>query len=71
MIYSIDFETRSNIDLADQGLDIYANDPSTEVLCIAYGSNENNVRVIDSVFTQNFPLLDHVRNGGKIGRAHV
>ena len=66
MIYSIDFETRSHIDLADQGLDIYANDPTTEVLCIAYGSNPNNVRVIDSVFTQNFPLLDHVRNGGKI-----
>jgi DNA polymerase len=64
--YSIDFETRSYIDLVDQGLDIYANDPTTEVLCIAYGSNPNNVRVIDSVFTQNFPLLDHVRNGGKI-----
>ena len=66
MIYSIDFETRSAIDLVDRGLDVYANDPSTEVLCIAYGSNPNNVRVIDSVFTQNFPLLDHVRNGGKI-----
>jgi DNA polymerase len=66
MIYSIDFETRSKIDLSDRGLDIYANDPSTEVLCIAYGSNENNVRVIDGIFTQNFPLLDHVRNGGKI-----
>jgi len=66
MIYSIDFETRSHIDLTEQGLDIYTNDPTTEVLCIAYGSNLNNVRVIDSVFTQNFPLLDHVRNGGKI-----
>jgi DNA polymerase len=66
LIYSCDFETRSHIDLLDQGLDIYANDPTTEVLCIAYGSNPNNVRVIDSVFTQNFPLLDHVRNGGKI-----
>ena len=66
MIYSNDFETLSAIDLVDQGLDIYANDDTTEVLCIAYGSNTNNVRVIDSVFTQNFPLLDHVRNGGKI-----
>jgi DNA polymerase len=66
MIYSIDFETRSLVDLPKVGLDIYANDPSTEVLCIAYGSSPNNVRVIDSVFTQNFPLLDHVRNGGKI-----
>jgi DNA polymerase len=66
MIYSIDFETRSMANLPDVGLDIYANDESTEVLCIAYGSNPNNIRVIDSVFTQNFPLLDHVRNGGKI-----
>ena len=66
MIYSIDFETRSFANLPDVGLDKYANCLSTEVLCIAYGSNPNNVRVIDSVFTQNFPLLDHVRNGGKI-----
>ena len=66
MIYSIDFETRSFIDLVEHGLDIYANDESTDILCIAYGSDTNNVRVIDSVFTQNFPLLDHVRNGGKI-----
>jgi DNA polymerase len=66
MIYSIDFETRSIIDLVDQGLDIYANDPTTEVLCIAYGAYPDKIRVIDSVFTQNFPLLDHVRNGGKI-----
>ena len=66
MIYSIDFETRSFIDLVEHGLDIYANDESTDILCIAYGSDTNNVCVIDSVFTQNFPLLDHVRNGGKI-----
>ena len=66
MIYSIDFETRSAIDLTEQGLDIYANDESTEVLCIAYGAYPDKIRVIDSVFTQNFPLLDHVRNGGKI-----
>ena len=66
MVFSIDFETRSAIDLTDRGLDIYANDSSTDILCIAYGSNPNNIRIIDSVFTQNFPLLDHVRNGGKI-----
>ena len=45
MIYSIDFETRSTIDLTEQGLDIYANDPSTEVLCIAFGTNPNNVEI--------------------------
>jgi DNA polymerase len=66
MIYSIDFETRSRISLPDRGLDIYANDDTTEVLCIAYGVYPDKIRVIDSVFTQNFPLLDHVANGGKI-----
>jgi DNA polymerase len=67
MIYSIDFETRSHIDLAEQGLDIYANDPTTEVLCIAYGQTPDNVVVRDPLtkYTLN-PLLDWVRNGGKI-----
>ena len=67
MIYSIDFETRSAIDLAEQGLDIYANDPTTEVLCIAYGIYPDKIRLVDSgIIDKNFPLLDHVRNGGKI-----
>ena len=67
MIYSIDFETRSHIDLTDRGLDIYANDPTTEVLCIAYGIYPDKVRLVDSsIIDKNFPLLDHVRNGGKI-----
>ena len=65
MIYSIDFETRSTIDLADQGLDIYANDPTTEVLCIAVGTEPHNVVVLPPTY-QNNPVLEHVRNGGKI-----
>jgi hypothetical protein len=43
MIYSIDFETRSKANLPDVGLDIYANDPTTEVLCIAFGTNPTDV----------------------------
>jgi DNA polymerase len=67
MIYSIDFETRSMAPLKDVGLDIYANDPSTEVLCIAYGIYPDRIRLVDSsIIDKNFPLLDHVRNGGKI-----
>jgi DNA polymerase len=72
MIYSIDFETRSFIDLVEHGLDIYANDPSTEVLCIAFGTQPNNVEVC----AENQPdpikdkglwfLLNHVAEGGKI-----
>jgi len=78
MIYSIDFETRSHIDLADQGLDIYANDSATEVLCIAFGTQPDNVVVKPPYNAQDlkpFPLepqielghlLDHVASGGKI-----
>jgi len=67
MIYSIDFETRSAIDLADQGLDIYANDPTTEVLCIAFGTDINNVCVAtaDALYPEE-DFLQHVADGGKI-----
>ena len=70
MIYSIDFETRSTIDLADQGLDIYANDSSTEVLCIAFGTSPDNVQVATTAPgkhpTLSNSLLVHVASGGKI-----
>lgn len=70
MIYSIDFETRSHANLPDVGLDIYANDPTTEVLCIAYGVRPENVKVhgnkIDSPSDDFYSLLAHVREGGKI-----
>jgi DNA polymerase len=62
MIYSIDFETRSVADLRNVGLDIYANDPSTEILCIAFGTTP------DDVVVKKHPtkLLEHVKNGGKV-----
>jgi DNA polymerase bacteriophage-type len=72
MIYSIDFETRSTIDLTDRGLDIYANDPTTEVLCIAYGTNPDDVAVYNAPKpdpTTVFAFarfLKHVKDGGKI-----
>jgi len=71
MIYSIDFETRSAIDLPDRGLDIYANCLSTEVLCIAFGTQPDDVLVTDKVNNPHYghflsKLLDHVANGGKI-----
>lgn len=67
MIYSIDFETRSKANLPDVGLDIYANDPSTEAICIAFGTTPDNVKVSKAnskVLTAE--LLDHVANGGKV-----
>ena len=68
MIYSIDFETRSAIDLVDQGLDIYANDPTTEVLCIAFGKTPDTVEVVSphQGTYGSHALLKHVADGGKI-----
>jgi len=69
MIYSIDFETRSKADLPEVGLDNYANDPSTEVLCIAYGIYPQSVGVFSPQTINSFApneLIEHVANGGKI-----
>ena len=72
MIYSIDFETRSLIDLKVKGLDIYANDESTEVLCIAFGQSVNDVtggQMSSLIFRRSVELnglLAHVEKGGKI-----
>ena len=72
MIYSIDFETRSFADLTKVGLDKYANCLSTEVLCIAFGTQPDNVEVCAKnqphIIKDKglFKLLDHVRNGGEI-----
>ena len=66
MIYSIDFETRSTIDLVDQGLDIYANDPTTEMLCVALGTVKENVYTYHPENEKVGRLLRHVQGGGKI-----
>lgn len=66
MIYSIDFETRSHIELKDRGLDVYANDPTTEVICIAFGTSEDNVEVCDPNSDAIQKLLHYVEFGGKI-----
>ena len=68
MIYSIDFETRSVANLPDVGLDNYANDPTTEVLCIAFGTTPDNVDVVapKNVTRPLYRLLCHVSEGGKI-----
>ena len=66
MIYSIDFETRSIIDLTEQGLDIYANDPSTEVLCVAFGTSPDAIGLYIPSRKTPGALVEHVANGGKI-----
>lgn len=65
MILSIDFETRSRVELKDRGLDVYSSDASTEILCLAAGTSPDNVEVWAP---QDVPrwVLDHAANGGTI-----
>lgn len=65
-MYSIDFETRSHAELKDVGLDKYANCLSTEVLCIAFGTKPENVKVATPRSGDLAELLLHVEAGGKI-----
>jgi len=64
-ILSIDFETRSRIELKDRGLNVYATDPSTEIICIAAGFVESEVQVWAP---QDVPswVLDYAANSGVI-----
>ena len=45
MLVSIDFETRSKIDLPTYGLDKYAKCRSTEVICMAYSIDGGPVKL--------------------------
>lgn len=44
-IRHIDFETRSKVDLTQCGVDVYAADPSTDILCMAYALDDDPVSV--------------------------
>jgi DNA polymerase bacteriophage-type len=45
MLVNLDFETRSKVDIKDKGLDTYARDPSTEVICMAYSVDQGPVKL--------------------------
>ena len=69
MIYSIDFETRSFADLPEIGLDKYANCLSTQVLCIAFGTTPETIKVKapqNPSTNELWPLMQHVSKGGKV-----
>lgn len=40
---SIDFETRSEVDLPSRGLSVYASDPSTDILCMAIAVDDGPI----------------------------
>jgi DNA polymerase len=73
-IYSIDFETRSTVDLKTAGVHVYAQHSSTRVLCMAWRKDDEPVQIWRSgvlcvpEVADPFPqeLIDHVKAGGRI-----
>ena len=65
----LDYETRSRCDLPSRGGYNYAQDPSTEILCMAYAINDEEVALWTP--DQPFPqaIVKHINAGGQI-RAH-
>ena len=66
MILWTDFETKSNCDLISRGGYNYAQDASTEVLCMSYAFDDGDV----TTWTPDQPFPDEVRNFKGQIRAH-
>ena len=66
MILWVDFETRSHCDLISRGGYNYAQDASTEVLCMSYAFDDGDV----TTWTPDQPFPDAVRNFKGQIRAH-
>lgn len=66
----LDFETRSEVDLIFHGLRRYAEDPSTEVICMAYAFDDEPIQFWWS--HEPFPrqVSDHFNTGVKVVMAH-
>lgn len=68
-VLHIDFETRSTVDLKAAGLDNYAKDPRTEVLCMAFAFDDEPIDVwIPGKDRPRNPtrLFQHIRDGGTV-----
>lgn len=66
MIVSIDFETRSAVELTKTGVYVYADDPSTDIWCVAYAFDNEDPKVWvpgDEIDTR---LEDYIVEGGKL-----
>jgi DNA polymerase len=76
MILWIDFETRSRCDLTSKGVYNYAQDASTDVLCMSYAFDDEDVQTWTPFYThpdghvEKNPFPIHVRNHTGQIRAH-
>lgn len=73
-VLSIDFETRSAVDLRKAGVYVYAQDSSTEILCMAYAFDDEEPELWEPVcgrtthYYNQCPerIGDHIQSGGEI-----
>lgn len=66
MIVSVDFESRSAVDLRKTGVYIYADDPSTDVWCMAYAFDDEEPKVWTPGDPIDVRLEDYIVEGGKL-----
>jgi len=61
----IDFETRSTVDLRKTGAEIYANDDSTDVVCMGYAFGDEPVELWTPADPAPMDVLLHISRGDK------
>jgi DNA polymerase len=67
-ILHIDYESRSAADLRKVGADVYAADPSTEIVCAAYAFDDGPVHLWRPLEGELAPaeLVTHIKRGGEV-----
>lgn len=63
---TLDFETRSTVDLTKTGVYVYADDPTTDVWCCAYAFGDGEIKVWRRGDPCPPEIAAHVTSGGKI-----
>lgn len=68
MTCSLDFETRSTVDLRKSGMYVYAEHPTTDVLCLAFKFEGDGVVGLWTPHMHDGPadLIEHIRRGGEL-----
>jgi len=66
VIVSIDFETRSAVDLRKTGVYIYADDDSTDIWCMAYAFDDEEPKLWTPDMEMDVRLEDYIVEGGKL-----
>jgi DNA polymerase len=67
----IDFETRSAADIKNGGLDVYASDPTTEMLCLGFAFDDEKPELIlphggRASHAQLIKIFEHIDYGGRV-----